>query len=88
MMVDITAETLRRVEAAEAFLRDLGFREFRVHHHDTLARLEIPRAEVARLWEDGRHERIVARFREIGYHYVAVDLQGSNDGPNQTQPAA
>jgi len=76
----ITAEKLRQVDAAEAFLRSLGFRQFRVRHHDKLARLEIPLEEIPRLWEEGRHERIAARFREIGYLYVAVDLQGFRSG--------
>ncbi|MFQ5897102.1 MAG: ATP-dependent sacrificial sulfur transferase LarE [Candidatus Methylomirabilia bacterium] len=76
----ITVEKLRRVEAAEAFLRGLGFRQLRVRHHDTLARLEVPLEEVSRLWEDGRHEKIAGRFREIGYLYVAVDLQGFRSG--------
>jgi uncharacterized protein len=76
----ITAEKLRQVDAAEEFLRALGFRQFRVRHHERLARLEIPAADIPRLWEDGRHERIVARFRELGYVYVAVDLAGFQSG--------
>jgi len=76
----ITAEKLRQVDAAESFVRSLGFRQFRVRHHDRLARLEIPLDEIPRLWEDGRHEAIVARFREIGYLYVAVDLGGFQSG--------
>ncbi len=76
----ITAEKLRRVDAAEAFVRSLGFRQFRVRHHDRLARLEIPLEDVPHLWEDGRHEQIVRRFRELGYVYVAVDLAGFQSG--------
>jgi uncharacterized protein len=76
----ITADKLRQVDAAESFVRSLGFRQFRVRHHDRLARLEIPLDEIPRLWEDGRHEAIVTRFREIGYLYVAVDLGGFQSG--------
>jgi uncharacterized protein len=76
----ISAEKLRQVDAAESFVRSLGFRQFRVRHHDRLARLEIPLAEIPRLWEDGRHEAIVTRFRELGYLYVAVDLGGFQSG--------
>ncbi len=76
----ITSEKLRRVDAAEEFIRSLGFRQFRVRHHDRLARLEIPLDEIARLWEDRRHEAIVRRFRELGYVYVAVDLSGFQSG--------
>jgi uncharacterized protein len=76
----ITIEKLRRVEAAEAVLRDLGFRQFRVRHHDSLARLEIARDEMPKLWENGRQETIVARLKELGYLYVTVDLQGFRSG--------
>jgi pyridinium-3,5-biscarboxylic acid mononucleotide sulfurtransferase len=76
----ITAENLRRVDAAEEYVRSLGFRQFRVRHHDRLARLEIPLDEMGRLWEEGRREAIVARFRELGYLYVAVDLGGFQSG--------
>ena len=76
----ITADKLRRVDAAEEFVRALGFRQFRVRHHDRLARLEIPLEDLPRLWEDGRHAAIVARFRELGYVYVTVDLAGFQSG--------
>lgn len=76
----ITADKLRRVDAAESFVRDLGFRQFRVRHHDRLARLEVPPEEMGRLFEDGRHEAIVKRFRELGYLYVTLDLQGFRSG--------
>jgi pyridinium-3,5-biscarboxylic acid mononucleotide sulfurtransferase len=76
----ITADKLRRIDAAEAFVRSLGFRQFRVRHHDRLARLEIPLEDVPQLWQDGRHEAIQARFRMLGYAYVAVDLGGFQSG--------
>jgi uncharacterized protein len=76
----ITADKLRQVDAAESFMKELGFRQFRVRHHDRLARLEIAHDELARLWEDDRHARIVRRFRELGYVYVTVDLAGFQSG--------
>jgi len=76
----ITAEKLRLIDAAEAFVRELGFRQFRVRHHDKLARLELPPADMARLFEEGRHEALVKRFRELGYLYVTLDLQGFRSG--------
>jgi pyridinium-3,5-biscarboxylic acid mononucleotide sulfurtransferase len=76
----ITPEKLRQVDAAEAFIRSLGFRQFRVRHHDRLARLEVDRAEMAKLWDDGLREAIVKRLRELGYIYVAVDLAGFQSG--------
>jgi pyridinium-3,5-biscarboxylic acid mononucleotide sulfurtransferase len=76
----ITPEKLRQVDQAEAFLRGLGFRQFRVRHHERLARLELRPEEMGRLWEDGRHAAIVRRFRELGYHFVTLDLQGFRSG--------
>ena len=76
----ITAAKLRQIDAAEAFVKSLGFRQFRVRHHDRLARIELPPDEIGRLLEEGRREAIVARFRELGYLYVTVDLQGFRSG--------
>ena len=76
----ITGEKLRQIDAAEAFVRSLGFRQFRVRHHDRLARLELTREEMPRLWEDGRHDAIVKHLRELGYQYVTLDLQGFRSG--------
>ena len=76
----ITPEKLRQVDQAEAFLRELGFRQFRVRHHERLARLELPPEEMGRLWEEGRHAAIVRRFRQLGYQFVTLDLQGFRSG--------
>ncbi len=76
----ITVDKLRRVDEAEAFLRTLGFSQFRVRHHDRLARLELSLPEMERLWQEGRREAILARFRELGYAYVTLDLQGFRSG--------
>ena len=76
----ITPEKLRQIDAAEAFIRSLGFRQFRVRHHDRLARLEVDRAEMAKLWDDGLRETIVKRLRELGFIYVALDLAGFQSG--------
>ncbi len=76
----ITADRLRQVEQAERVVRSLGFRQFRVRHHDKLARLEIAREEMPRLWENGRAEAIAAGLKELGYLYVTLDLQGFRSG--------
>ena len=76
----ITVYKLRRVDEAEAFLRTLGFSQFRVRHHDRLARLELSLPEMERLWQEGLREAILVRFRELGYAYVTLDLQGFRSG--------
>jgi uncharacterized protein len=73
---EVTDEKLRMIERAETVLRDLGFRICRVRHHDTLARLELGRDEIARALEPATAETIDRELRAIGYAHVTVDLRG------------
>src|SRR5256712_2085702 len=63
----ITPEKLRQIDAAEAFVRSLGFRQFRVRHHDRLARIEVAHDEMAWLWDEGRRDAIGERRRQPGH---------------------
>lgn len=74
----ITPELLARVDGCEKFLRSLGFRQFRVRHHDTIARIEVEPHEMMRVLE--HREAILARFRELGYTYVTLDIEGYRQG--------
>ncbi len=74
----ITPEGLARVAAAERWLRDRGFRELRVRFHDALARIEVPTDDMARALAE--RAEIVAALREIGFAWVALDLQGFRSG--------
>ncbi len=76
----ITKEALLQVDAAEAFLQDLGFRQVRVRHHDKIARIEIPRDEMPRFLSSGAAELAAAKLKELGYQYVTLDLQGYRTG--------
>src|SRR5688572_7455527 len=73
---EVTDERLRQIERAEAVLRDLGFRIFRVRHHDDTARLEIAKAEMPRALDPDVNARLVAALKALGYQYVSLDLQG------------
>jgi pyridinium-3,5-biscarboxylic acid mononucleotide sulfurtransferase len=73
---EVTDEKLRMIERAENVLRDLGFRICRVRHHDTIARLELGRDEIAHALEPGTAEVIDRELRAIGYAHVTVDLRG------------
>jgi uncharacterized protein len=73
---EVTEDKLRTIEAAEDVLRQLGFRVFRVRHHDTLARLEIARDEMARALEPPVAERLTRELRALGYQHITIDLQG------------
>jgi len=74
----ITAELLAQLDACEKYLRELGFRQFRVRHHDTVARIEVEPQDIPRLVE--LREPINARFKELGYTYVTLDLEGYRSG--------
>ncbi len=77
----ITKENLMKVDAAETFMRDLGFRFFRVRHHDDrTARLEVGPEEFGRLFENALREKIVNHFKTLGFAYVTLDLQGYRTG--------
>jgi pyridinium-3,5-biscarboxylic acid mononucleotide sulfurtransferase len=73
---EVTDEKLRMIERAESILRDLGFRVCRVRHHDTLARIELGRDELARALQPEVAEAIDRELRAIGYQHVTVDLRG------------
>ena len=73
---EVTEEKLRTIDAAERVLRDLGFRVCRVRHHDTIARLELGREEMARAFEPEVAAAIDRGLRALGYAHVTVDLRG------------
>ncbi|HEY7348953.1 MAG TPA: ATP-dependent sacrificial sulfur transferase LarE [Ktedonobacterales bacterium] len=76
----VTIEALQKVGRAERLLRALGFRQVRVRHHDTIARIEVSRTDFPRLIEEGINRQIVEGFKAIGYAYVTLDLQGYRSG--------
>ncbi|HKR14474.1 MAG TPA: ATP-dependent sacrificial sulfur transferase LarE [Pyrinomonadaceae bacterium] len=76
----VTIERLSKVDRGEEVLREFGFREFRVRHHDTLVRLEISAAEMDRVLQKDVIDRLAARFRELGFKYVTLDLHGFRSG--------
>lgn len=85
----ITRENLTRVDQAETFLRDRGFRNFRVRFHDErTARVEVGPEEISRLLDDGIRNDLVARLKALGFTYVTLDLQGYRTGSmNEVLPA-
>lgn len=77
---EVTDEKLRTIERAEQALRSLGFRVFRVRHHDDVARIEIARDEMARALDPEVGAAIVRELKAVGYRYVSLDLQGYRTG--------
>ena len=77
----ITKEALAKVDAAETLLRDLGFKYFRVRHHDEkTARIEVGMEELSRLLEGGLRASVVEHLKRLGFTYVTLDLQGYRTG--------
>lgn len=76
----ITKERLRQVEEAERCLRGLCRGQLRVRHHGDLARIEVERAEAARLLQPETAARVEAALKALGFTFVALDLGGYRTG--------
>lgn len=74
----VTVEKLRRIDQAEAALKQLGFRQCRVRDHGTVARIEIPAVEFPNILE--HRESILAACRKAGFTYISLDLEGFRSG--------
>lgn len=87
----VAPEKLRMIEAAENALRDLGFHDVRVRHHElkqgALARLELGPAELPRLAQAGLAARAAAALKAAGYLHATLDLLGYRRG-SLNEPAA
>jgi len=76
----VDVASLQMIYKAEKLLRDLGFHQLRVRHHDKIARIEVERSELPRLIEDEMSRIVTEGLRKIGYTYVTVDLLGYRTG--------
>ena len=90
----VTPEKLRMIEEAEGVLRDLGFHDVRVRHHElkseirnpkseishALARIEVGPAELPRFLAEDIASRVAVALKKIGYAHVTLDLQGYRRG--------
>jgi len=74
----ITPELLRQIEGAEDVLVDLGFQQFRVRHHNEIARIELPPEDFPRAV--AQHTQITQGIKAAGYRFVALDLAGFRSG--------
>ncbi len=78
--LEITERRLRQIDRAEGVLRSLGFVEFRVRHHDAIARIEVGPQDVARLVAEPVRSQVVEKLKALGFRYVTADLQGFRSG--------
>jgi len=74
----ITLQMLSQVERAELILKQMGFRQVRVRHHNDVARLEVEVSDFEAVLR--QREQIVDRLKTLGYTYVTLDLSGFRSG--------
>ena len=79
----ITPKKLAVVEKAEAVLHDLGLEQVRVRHHGDLARIEVKAAHIAEVLKAA--DLLAAEFKQLGFLYVTVDLEGYRTGSLNAQ---
>ena len=76
----VTIQRLDSVDRGEEIVRSLGFREFRVRHHDKLVRIEVAPSELDRALRRDIVDELAKRFRALGFKYVTLDLHGYRSG--------
>jgi len=76
----ITKERLARIDKAEAFLHGLGFTQVRVRDHGAIVRIEVSVDEMSRILAGGLSSRVAEKFRQLGWAYVTVDIEGYQMG--------
>lgn len=77
---EVTPERLRQVDQGEEALRALGFRQVRLRHHDTMARIEIAPDELPKALDPAMAKAISDAIKPLGFRYVALDLEGYRTG--------
>jgi uncharacterized protein len=83
----ISADGLKMVDRAEQLLLDSGFKQVRVRLHGNMARIEIPQADMSRFLEETVRGSVSRKLKEMGFAYVALDLEGYRSGSmNETLP--
>ena len=80
---EITIPRLRQIENCENILREKGFRQFRVRYHNEIARIEVGEDEIQGFFEKDTRDYIAERFKENGFTYITVDIQGYRTGKDE-----
>jgi len=76
----ITREALRQVEAAETFLKSLGFHDLRVRHHKDIARIELKEQDIPKMFRTEIRTAVKEKLLSLGYKYVSLDLEEFRSG--------
>ncbi|MGD0077348.1 MAG: ATP-dependent sacrificial sulfur transferase LarE [Sedimentisphaerales bacterium] len=78
--LEINEDRLKQIEQAEDFLRTLGLIEFRVRHHDTIARIEVHQKDFNKVTCEPNRGKIIRKLKSLGFKYITIDLQGFRSG--------
>jgi uncharacterized protein len=78
--MEITEQKLKQVEDAEEFLKILGFVEFRLRHHDKVARIEVRKSDIAKIIEEPVRQKVVEKLKSLGFKFITIDLEGFRSG--------
>ncbi len=77
---EITLEKLKRIEKAEGFFHNLGIKQVRVRHYNNLAKIEVGEKDLLFLMEEDLRKKIIDKLKQLGFIYIALDLQGYRSG--------
>ncbi|PKP55019.1 TIGR00268 family protein, partial [Candidatus Atribacteria bacterium HGW-Atribacteria-1] len=77
---EITLEKLKRIEKAEGFFHDLGIEQVRVRYYNKLAKIEVREEDMLFLMEEDLRKKIISKLKQLGFIYIALDLQGYRTG--------
>ena len=78
--IAVNPNDLRRIELAEKFLMDSGFRAVRVRYHNDLARIEVNPEDIPKLANISVSKKITEKLKQLGFIYVTLDLEGYRTG--------
>ncbi len=78
--LEVTEQRLKQIDRAEEFLRSIGLMEFRVRHHDTIARIEVNPQDIQKVTTEPLRFQIVEKLKSLGFNFVTVDMQGFRSG--------
>jgi len=76
----ITLETLAKIGWGEEYLKQKGFKQVRVRHHGSIARIELEEEFIPLIMENGLMPEVTRYFEGLGYFYVTLDLKGYRTG--------
>ena len=76
----ITIRSLKQIEKAEEYLKKLGFKSLRVRKHYDIARIELEKRQIKKIFRDAIMDKIAYKFKRLGFLYVTVDIEGFRSG--------